>query len=727
MEEETVQPRVVLVVPKQYVKTVKSALERAGRLDRSSKIIPEPQAESGTNTNTALQQPSQDEREPNREGTGPSQKAIEASVSGATHQQGSSAQQPRFLVLEFDVISGEYVDPSVLDNRNRSRKVDEQQDTSSTPGRSPGRSQTQNPFPRLQFDVASGEYADSSAIGSKDCDEDEVEKKNSVAPAESPRDSNTQTPFPRLHFDPDSGEYVDASVLQARGQQPGKTQGDMTSTPVLPSGDTQTDAAFPRLHFDVVSGQYVDQSTIEKRDRGLEEMGQQRMRIPTTVPYRSTARSSSIADLEEAHDVKAELLDDLTLSHLSKSISISYHIPSTTSDGSPVSKSPVHRALKVALDALPDHVLTDSGLTPEALVSAFPDGYSIYKPMLLLPHNAFSAEVWRALLSTNPITSSLLQPLWLGITEAVGAKHMAINSPIPLQSTTTPTETVVQENILRRPSNLSPIYGDFGSAPTPQTLSFPTPCDFESALWVETKQNGIWQTWAPLYTMFSRGNVREKTRVLQHPAIARDFDVPSAAVDLYSGIGYFAFSYKKSGEGRDNGIKQVLCWELNPWSVEGLRRGAEMNGWTCCVIKKEDITGLHGDNTKKSMQNEDFIVFQMSNEDAESVYASMAESLPGLPIRHVNLGLLPHSKLSWSTAVAVMDAERGGWIHAHENVGIKDIDSRTVEVETEFQNLSDAQKEQEKDKKVTVGHVERVKMYAPGVVHCVFDIAIVKI
>ena len=38
--------------------------------------------------------------------------------------------------------------------------------------------------------------------------------------------------------------------------------------------------------------------------------------------------------------------------------------------------------------------------------------------------------------------------------------------------------------------------------------------------------------------------------------------------DLYAGIGYFAFSYAKAGVGK------VLCWEINPWSVDGLRRGA---------------------------------------------------------------------------------------------------------------------------------------------------------
>ena len=140
------------------------------------------------------------------------------------------------------------------------------------------------------------------------------------------------------------------------------------------------------------------------------------------------------------------------------------------------------------------------------------------------------------------------------------------------------------ENILRSPVNLTPLYGDFGSTPTPQTISNPTATDFANALWVTARQNGIWQTWAPLYTMFSRGNVREKARILNLPTLTTGLDTASAAVDLYAGIGYFAFSYRKSSQALEKGIKQVLCWEINPWSVEGLRRGAEMNKSRRCRL-----------------------------------------------------------------------------------------------------------------------------------------------
>jgi tRNA wybutosine-synthesizing protein 2 len=685
MEEGTAQPRVVLVVPKQHVKTVKSALERSNQLDRNSKITLEPQGD----TSTASKESGQDEHASRGQMLDSSQDDVELATSRATHEQGNSVQQPQFPALVFDVVSGEYVDPSVLEDRIRSREGGQRRPTSSEPERSSGTTTTQNPFPRLQFDAATGEYVDPSAIGRNDQNEDEANKPS------------------------------------------------LTAAPAMPSGDVHADAAFPRLHFDPVSSEYVNQSTLEKGDY-------QRMQIPTTIPCRSID--------EEAHELKAELLEQLSLKHLSQDISLSYHIPSTISDGSPVSKSPVHRALKRALDALPEEVLIDLRLTPEALVSAFPEGYSVYKPMILLPHNAFSSEAWKALISTHPSDSSLLQPLWQGIAEAVDATHVAINSPIPLRKCDIETERpsqgtihplihptlrfpqrcfekTAQDNILRSPSNLSPIYDDFGPTPTPQTLSSPTPSDFADALWVTTKQNGIWQTWAPLYTMFSRGNIREKTRILHHPSVARAFNEPSAAADLYAGIGYFAFSYRKSGEAFEDGIKQVLCWELNPWSVEGLRRGAEMNGWTCRVImSKEELKSLQSrNNLNKSMYNEDFIVFQMSNEDARRTHYLLRHALPRFPIRHVNLGLLPLSKLSWGTAMAMVDDEYGGWIHAHENVGADDINSRTAVVEAEFHRLLvrwDKLRGERMQRMASVEHVERVKMYAPGVVHCVFDIAI---
>jgi hypothetical protein len=212
MEEGTAQPRVVLVVPKQHVKTVKSALERSNQLDRNSKIILEPQGD----TSTASKESGQDEHASRGQMLDSSQDDVELASSRATHEQGNSVQQPQFPTLVFDVVSGEYVDPSVVEDRIRSREGGQRRPMSSEPERSSGTTTTQNPFPRLQFDAATSEYVDPSAIGRNDQNEDDVNKPS------------------------------------------------LTAASAMPSGDVHADAAFPRLHFDPVSGEYVNQSTIEK-------------------------------------------------------------------------------------------------------------------------------------------------------------------------------------------------------------------------------------------------------------------------------------------------------------------------------------------------------------------------------------------------------------------------------------------------------------------------------
>jgi tRNA wybutosine-synthesizing protein 2 len=519
---------------------------------------------------------------------------------------------------------------------------------------------------------------------------------------QAPPSSKQQRPFPTLQFDATNSQWVYPESLQDgvhHGDQVAAHQGSGRTAKVARS-----------------SGKRDGQRT-----------GQQRMYIPTTIPYRLQVDESAITlDEEHVNNLKLRVLHDLSLSALSGDISFTHHVPVTTSPLQRVHKNPIHKALSEALTAVLDQSLSSNGLTVDALVSAFPDGYSVYKPMLLLPHNALSSPPWKRLIASHKVDSVTMRSLWQVMAEAVGATHVAINSPIPLSTSSTSASspnTADKENILRSPVNLTPLYGDFGNTRTPQTISTPTATDFAKAIWVTTRQNGIWQTWAPLYTMFSRGNIREKKRILSLPSVTTGLDGTLAAVDLYAGIGYFAFSYRRSGEGLEKGIKQVLCWEINPWSVEGLRRGAEMNGWTCRVLKQEDMIRLRqmGPVNTSNLRSADFIVFQKSNEGADLDYSSLPS--PRLPVRHVNLGLLPSSKLSWCVAVAMLDRKRGGWIHVHENVGAKEVETMQKKLEMKFQELVYAT-DSVPGRKVSVAHVERVKMYAPGVVHCVFDVRV---
>ncbi|KAI1634015.1 S-adenosyl-L-methionine-dependent methyltransferase, partial [Biscogniauxia mediterranea] len=292
------------------------------------------------------------------------------------------------------------------------------------------------------------------------------------------------------------------------------------------------------------------------------------------------------------------------------------------------------------------------------------------------------------------------------------------------------------------------LYGDFG----PSSPAVPEGDDecaaegfFERALWVSTRQNGIFQTWAPRWTMFSRGNIKEKARLLDFHRRPREeqqlgsennesengderrlshrASVPSSrlreawAVDLYAGIGYFVFSYAKQG-------MRVLGWELNPWSVEGLRRGAEGNGWSVKVVRGLELARPMAEILAGGEQ---IVVFLEDNAHAAKRIRELRSYGVGLEVLHVNCGLLPTSDVVWRDAWDIARGEgEQAWLHLHENVGVADIDRRKGEIEEWFTALSTSEKDQSPTRQARVEHAELVKTYAPGVWHCVFDVYIQK-
>jgi tRNA wybutosine-synthesizing protein 2 len=321
--------------------------------------------------------------------------------------------------------------------------------------------------------------------------------------------------------------------------------------------------------------------------------------------------------------------------------------------------------------------------------------------MLLLPQHAFATPEWKRVFAATAAAEQ--HALFFCIAEAFSATHIASNAPIPLDVVTTPSTT--SENILRAPLNLTPLFGNFGTGE-----------NFNAALWVSTKQYGILQTWAPVYTMFSRGNIKEKARILHlasvHAAVeeGKADGRGCAAVDLYAGIGYFAFSYAKAG------VSKVYCWELNPWSVEGLRRGAEGNKWPVSVVKFG-----HANSFLMQEKATRISVFEMDNVHAAGIVKKTRDRIP--PIRHVNCGLLPTSRGSWRTAVEIIDPELGGWLHLHENFRVDQITEMGQEVVLEIQGILD-HGSFSSGTTALLEHIEKLKTYAPGVMHCVLDISI---
>ncbi|KAG4305072.1 hypothetical protein PORY_001242 [Pneumocystis oryctolagi] len=330
----------------------------------------------------------------------------------------------------------------------------------------------------------------------------------------------------------------------------------------------------------------------------------------------------------------------------------------------------IHNQLNIYIEKFIQKMYTKYKINEKLHFSKIHLRYTIYGDMALLSANSFLSSQWTFFSTLHP--SDKLD-FYKGIAENLGVTHLAMNAPIP------------HENPMRIPFAFIPLYGDFG----PKILKKPTKKDYEEAFWVTIKQNGIYQTWSPMYTMFSRGNIKEKARILGFPDVK-----DSTIADLYAGIGYFAFSYLKAK------AKKVFCWEINPWSIEGLSRGAKLNKFT---FKKVDELNDNYDNQ--------LIVFENTNALANEQLKGKIKN-----IRHINLGLLPKNEDSWPVAVKILDSKMGGWIHVHSTVCNKEIYSWAEKSKNKFIELFNNEWE------VKIEHIEKVKQFSPKLLHIVVDL-----
>lgn len=315
----------------------------------------------------------------------------------------------------------------------------------------------------------------------------------------------------------------------------------------------------------------------------------------------------------------------------------------------------------------------------EALLECLPRRYTIYSPLLLFNYSkdrSFEHPVWKRFFSE---VGEAVKEKYFGEMLAQlfppEISHVATNMPI------------VETDAMRRPFHLAPLYGTLLSpqvAATSQLWEDPQPEDFDRTLWCHVVQNGIHQLWAPTFTMFSRGNIKEKKRVLDSFPEIEGNDV----VDLYAGIGYFTLSYLKRG------ARRVFCFELNPWSVEALRRGLDAN----------------------SFSRDRCLIYNESNESC--VQRITEANVPDLRIRHINLGLLPTSKPGWPLALAILSLQQPlptVTLHIHENVHITAIDSFVAETLAHLAALNGSYN-------YTAAHLEKIKTFAPDVWHVCLDV-----
>lgn len=406
---------------------------------------------------------------------------------------------------------------------------------------------------------------------------------------------------------------------------------------------------------------------------------------------------------------------------------------------------------------------------PTLAISDLPKRFTLYPPLLLLPYNFTTHSLqWQKFYETltDEDKNVLFRSIAQGGFEAMGISRMAINAPIAanevvdldLVTDASLGNTVHTENVLRSPSHLIPLFGDWGTTKTiGKNGANPTQDDFEQAFWVSTSQHkGITQCWAPIYTMFSRGNVSEKARILGIDDVGPSQSKSSFeglteselgeavngvdVVDFYVGIGYFAFCYLRRG------VRTVWGWDINPWSIEGLRRGCEANGWRCLVLKVDSEGSLQEMSLRQLAEiwaeglrtgggkEVRCVAFLGDNKwsakvmmDVHGELKALTSSKQGLNVRHANLGLLPSSQGSWENATALLlrtDAQhKGSWLHVHENVDIHEIDAWRAKIVQEVDALSRSWI-QENESRVSCVDVHQVKTYAPGVMHCVFDIQI---
>lgn len=358
-------------------------------------------------------------------------------------------------------------------------------------------------------------------------------------------------------------------------------------------------------------------------------------------------------------------------------------------------------SLRVAVQKTLIHIREKYGGITDAstakILAQIPNRYYVYGPLLLLSSGSFEGiNAWTKLADNN---LSFSKDFYSILCSYMKSTHVALNAPISGDN----------ENVMRKPTSLVCLYGDFGRDINESSIANPDSAHFSSELWAVTRQNGIQQTWAPRYTMFSRGNIKEKSRVIKFENVKN-----KTIVDLYAGIGYFTFSYAYAGALR------VICWEINPWSVEGLLRGARANRLSTQLVRHDEEWIISDDLTGIPQ----IIVFLESNiyaidrlRDAENRYGFTYD------LAHVNMGLLPSSEQSWSTAVqlSLNSTSNSTMLHVHANVKDEEIPMWARSTRKTLQSMGEQFTE---PVLVQSCHLARIKSFAPGVMHICGDFQI---
>ena len=393
------------------------------------------------------------------------------------------------------------------------------------------------------------------------------------------------------------------------------------------------------------------------------------MQDPSTKSFHLPISTGSDIDLTQLEQKLSDSIPNVKFKVILRSIDDEYH---SKSNGN-------------TLQSILSQITENKELVLK-LVNSFPKKYSIYTPLLLLPPKSLESEEWTSIL--NDLDNERKQTLFKSIldiysTPSSSLTHLAINKPIP-----------ESDNIIRSPVHLTMLYGDFNN------------------FWCHTVQNGIYQTWMPIHTMFSRGNIKEKSRILSlNNESYSNINYNTDVIDMYAGIGYFTLSYLKRG------ARRVYCWEINEYSVEGLIRGVKKNKFGECYLVKRNENIDYSKLLKARC-----VIFLESNEYCIDRVDEMINLGTSFNISHINLGLLPTSVDSWPYTCKLLDNygdKSSSWIHVHENIG-------TDEIEDFMDKTNDKLQSMLYNKKITPIWLEKVKTFAPDVYHIVGDFKLIE-
>ena len=155
-----------------------------------------------------------------------------------------------------------------------------------------------------------------------------------------------------------------------------------------------------------------------------------------------------------------------------------------------------------------------------------------------------------------------------------------------------------------------------------------------------------------------------------------------------------------------------------------MRRGAKANGWAVRVVKG---AALSTPTPQLVDDHAQIVVFNEDNDKAAGRIQELRDADCQLSILHINCGLLPSSELAWKPSWDMTAPNKlpAYWLHLHENIGACDIVRRRSEIQAQFEGWAAADPCSSGGKRsVRVEHVEKVKTFAPGVWHCVFDVYI---